>query len=698
MDRRKFLHRLSHAAAAPSLFSSFAFDNLSFSKDSELTNTINKGKILIIINMNGGNDGLNTLIPLDQYSNLNSVRPHVIIPENKIISLEKNDLGLHPSLTDMKTLFREERFKIIQSVGYPKSNFSHFRSMDIWLSGSGNEQFLYSGWLARYLEKEHTKFPYDYPNNQFPHPLAIEIASSSSLLFTGEKAFTSFVTEDPYDFFSLDEIMQNQYSEDLKGSKLSYLQLMSNQSQNYGNTIREISNKGSIKHEFPRSHLGSQFSKVNLLITGGANTRIYYLNYGGFDTHGKQVDPSDKTRGAHSSLLKELNDCISTLYRNLDETGDSDRILGMTISEFGRTIHSNATDGTDHGSTAPMFLFGNKIDPTILGYNPVVPSEIKDSQHELDLQFDYRDVFSSVIDQWLGGKTTSKDVFGEKFDQLPIIQRKYIDTDGDGVSDERDLCNATPLGAMVNTDGCEIFSLPADTYSIQTNGVSCSGKTNGVITISISNTEYTYNLSIPETEGSYSLTTENQHQLVIEELKIGSYTLNFTVEGQEGYLQTFEIGITEPPALSAKSSVNQKGKTMTVNLSGSDLYYAEVNGERRSYKLDNFTLQLRPGMNTVKISTPQDCQGVHVEQVFISEQIKHYPNPVQGELNLVIPGEDRETTITIYSRSGSMIKRYQRQIPFSRIVTLNTTELRTDVYVIKVNGQTVEQTFKIIKR
>ena len=103
-------------------------------------------------------------------------------------------------------------------------------------------------------------------------------------------------------------------------------------------------------------------------------------------------------------------------------------------------------------------------------------------------------------------------------------------------------------------------------------------------------------------------------------------------------------------------------------------------------------------MNTVKISTPQECQGVHVEQVFISEQIKHYPNPVQGELNLVIPGEDRETTVAIYSRSGSLIKSYQEQIPFSRIVTINTTGLRTDIYVVKVNGQTVEQTFKMIKR
>ena len=272
------------------------------------------------------------------------------------------------------------------------------------------------------------------------------------------------------------------------------------------------------------------------------------------------------------------------------------------------------------------------------------------------------------------------------------------DTDGDGVSDDRDLCNTSPLGAMVNTDGCEIFSLPPDNYSIQTNGVSCSGKTNGVITINASNTEHVYNLSIPETEGSYSLNTENDHQLVIDELEIGSYTLNFTVEGQEGYLQTFEIGITEPPALSAKSSVNQKGKTMIVNLSGSDLYYAEVNGERRSYKSDNFTLQLRSGMNTIKISTPQECQGIHVEQVFISEQVRHYPNPVQNKLNLVIPGQDTSTTVSVFDKSGNLLHRYQESIPFSRIVLINTSKFSSDIYVVKVNGQTVDQTFKMMKR
>jgi uncharacterized protein (DUF1501 family) len=707
MKRRSFLHSLSHLSASPFIIPNSLFGGY-FSSLSSLSNTLSKGKILILIKLDGGNDGLNTIIPFDQYSNLNKVRKSVILPDNSIIDLGGSNLGLHPELSAFKKLYKEGRFKVIQNVGYNNPNYSHFHSMDVWESSSfseneyggegNNVNTVNTGWIGRYLEDLHPGYPYDYPNFNFPHPLAVEFGYNSSFLFTGNRSVTNSVTISPQDFYRIFKDIQKEYPETPEGNKLKYLQLVINHSNSYGEVLKEFYEKGNIKYSFSPSNLSNQMESVTKLITGGLNTRVYQVSLSGFDTHSEQVDPNDTTQGMHANLLRQLNESIEKLFQNLDETGDSDRVLVMTYSEFGRTVISSDSYGTDHGDVAPMFFFGNKVDSTILGSNPIIPPDA-DWTYALKKEFNFQNIYYSVIKQWLGGnEDTAENVLFKKFDQLPIIQAKYIDTDGDGVSDDRDLCNTTPLGAMVNTDGCEIFSLPADNYSIQTNGVSCSGKTNGIISISVSNTEHIYNLSIPETEGLYNLNTENEHQLVIDELEIGSYTLNFTVEGQDGYLQTFEIGITEPPALSAKSSVNQKGKTMTMKLSGSDLYYAEVNGERRSYKIDNFTLQLRPGMNTVKISTPQECQGIHVEQVFISEQVKHYPNPVQGELNLVIPGEDRETTIAIYNRSGSLIKRYQEQIPFSRILKLNTTDFRSDIYVVKVNGQTVEQTFKMIKR
>lgn len=696
MKRRDFLHNLSHAVAVPSMFSELDLSSI-LSSSPLFSNTNEKGKILILIKLEGGNDGLNTLIPLDQFSGLNYIRPDVVLPESSILNLNTNDLGFHPSLTFFKELFNQKRLKIVQSVAYPTPNYSHFRSMDIWESASDANIFESSGWMGRYLENLHPNYPAEYPNENFPDPLALELGNSH-LSFTGRSNFTSIVTSNPEWYEEILNPLNYNYPNTKYGEKLAYLQLIGNQANNYNKRLAEVYRNGNFNVNFPPSWFGDQLKVVARLINAGLNTRIYSVKLGGFDTHDFQVDGNDHTLGAHTNLLRQLNDSIKSLMDSLDLKGNSDRVIGMIFSEFGRTVASNRSIGTDHGTAAPMFIFGNKVDPEITGRNPIIPTNA-DLQYEMEMQYDFRQVYYSVIKQWLGGnEDTAENVLFKKFDQLPIIQAKYIDTDGDGVSDDRDLCDATPLGAMVNTDGCEIFSLPADNYSIQTNGVSCAGKTNGQISISVQNTDYTYGLSIAESESSYTLNAENEHQLVITELEIGTYTLNFTVEGKEGYVQTFEIGITEPPALSAKSSVNQKGKTMTLKLSGSDLYYAEVNGERRSYQLDTFTLQLRAGMNTVKIFTPQDCQGIHTEKVFISEQVKHYPNPVRSNLNLVIPGEDTKASIEIFSRSGSLVSRYEESIPFSRVVTINTSRLAGDIYVVKVNGQTVDQTFKVIKR
>jgi len=694
MKRRDFLHNLAHASVLPSIYGSLGFTNIDFQKF--LTNP-NSRKKLILIRLDGGNDGLNTLIPMNKYSELTNVRPHVILPENKIIQLGKNDLGLHPELSNFKSLFKENRLKIIQNVGYQRPDFSHFRSMDIWHSASDSNQYLTSGWIGRYLENIHPTYPEQYPTEQFPHPLAIELGQSS-ILSTGLSSVTSYSSYNPSDYREIIGNFDNSYPDDTVGKKLKFIQIITRQSNIYGEALRSSFEKGNNFDQYPNSNLGRQLHVASSLIKGGLESKIYIASLGGFDTHEKQTDISDTTKGEHSNLMRDLNNSIGALFNDLDQNSKNEDVLVMTFSEFGRTIVSNGSYGTDHGTAAPLFIFGNKVDFSISGKNPDIPLNAE-WQDNLEAEFDFRQVYYSVIKQWLGGNDdTAENVLFKKFDQLPIIQAKYVDTDGDGVSDDRDLCNNTPLGAMVNTDGCEIFSLPADNYTILTNSTSCSGKSNGKISISVANKQHIYNLSIPETEGSYSLNSDNEHQLEIDELEIGTYTLNFTVEGKEGYLQTFEIGITEPPSLSAKSSVNQKGKTMTVNLTGSDLYYTEVNGERTSYQINTFTLQLRPGMNTVRIYTPQDCQGEYVEQVFISEQVRHYPNPVKSDLNLVIPGEDSNTTVSLYSRSGSLVAKFEETIPFSRIVTINASQLPSDIYVIKVNGQTVDQTFKIIKR
>jgi hypothetical protein len=256
-------------------------------------------------------------------------------------------------------------------------------------------------------------------------------------------------------------------------------------------------------------------------------------NLGGFDTHKKQVDSSDNTKGEHANLMKDLNNSIGSLFQDLDQNAQSEDVLVMTYSEFGRTIVSNGSLGTDHGTAAPMFVFGNKVDFNISGKNPDIPTNVV-WQDNLEAEFDFRQVYYSVIKQWLGGnQDTAENTLFKNFDQIPIVHSRYIYPDGDGVSDDQDQCNSTPSGSIVNTSGCEIFSLLPDNYSIQTNGVSCEGKSNGQIIISVQDTSHVYNISIPETSESYVLNSSNQHRVQIDGLGIGNYTINISIEGEE---------------------------------------------------------------------------------------------------------------------------------------------------------------------
>ncbi|MDA8569381.1 DUF1501 domain-containing protein, partial [Flavobacteriaceae bacterium] len=421
MERRHFLHNLAHAVAVPTIFSSLAFNSLDFSSNSNLSNTIENGKIIVIIKMDGGNDGLNTVIPLDQMSNLSKARPRVILPENKIVSLNTNDLGLHPSLSDFKSLFKEDRLKIIQNVGYPNPDFSHFRSMDIWQSASDSDEYLNSGWMARYIENKHPAYPEAYPSDAYPHPLAVELGWQSSLLFTGQKSLTSFQARNPTNFLEIINEFDNEYPSDNKGNKLKFIQQIAKQSNVYSKIIKDKYENGKNTVSYGNSNLERQLEIVSQLISGGLKSRIYFVEFGGFDTHDTQVDLSDRTKGQHAVLLKRLNDAVITFIKNLDASGHSENVLTMTFSEFGRTIVSNETNGTDHGTAAPLFIFGNKVDSSISGANPQIPESVN-WEDNLNSEFDFRQVYASIINQWMsGGKKSAKDILFKNFDEIQII-------------------------------------------------------------------------------------------------------------------------------------------------------------------------------------------------------------------------------------------------------------------------------------
>ena len=697
MERKHFLHTLAHVAAAPTIFSSLAFNKLDFSTNSFLSNTIEEGRIIVIIRMNGGNDGLNTVIPLDHMSALSNARPHVILPENKIVSLGSNDVGLHPALSDFKTLFSEDRLKIIQNVGYPNPDFSHFRSTDIWQSASDSDEYFNSGWIARYIEDKHPTYPEAYPTEAYPHPLAVEINGGSSMLFTGEKSFTSFQAGNPSNFQEIINEFDNEYPSDNKGNKLKYLQLIAKQSMVYSKIVKEKYENGKNTVSYGNSNLERQLEIVSQLINGGLKSRVYLVDFGGFDTHDTQVDSSDRTKGQHAALLQELNDAVTTFIKNLDASGLSDNVLAMTFSEFGRTIVSNGSNGTDHGTAAPLFIFGNKVDPTILGNNPYIPSNIS-WQDNLAVEFDFRQVYSSLINQWMGGgPTTSKDILFKDFDELQIVSKEYVDSDNDGVADINDNCPDTPEGSVVDLNGCVLFTLAANNYSVKTVSASCIGSNNGKIEVSAQDTSYTYQVNISGVDSTYSLSSDNNHSLVIEDLEVGPYTINFTIDSQEGYIQSFETSITEPAPLQGKAQVDYFSKTAKLKLSGSEVYYIEVNGQMMASNTNDFSAPLKPGKNIIKVTTPLDCQGIYEEVLFMSEKLRYFPNPVQNELNITVPGTDSEINIEIFTDGGANLYRGTHSINGSRTIQLPMSRYKSGLYIVTCSGKTVNESFKIIK-
>lgn len=441
MNRRSFIKHVGHSVAIPGIIGSLGFSNQVSAHMARLLSYAQENdRVLVLIYLRGGNDGLNTLVPLDQLSALNAVRPHVVLPEKKLLPLKRTETALHPELSGFQSLYHEGKMQIIQSVGYPEPNLSHFRSTDIWMSGSDSNKFVHSGWTGRYLQNEFPAYPEGFPNEANPHPLAIEIGARSSLLFQGPRTPMSMVIRDPASFYNLLDDVGDEAPDTVAGDKLGYIRTVARQSQVYGQVVKEAADKVTQHVDYTPNTLSDQLKIVTKLIAGGLQTSLYLINYGGFDTHSKQVEESDHTTGWHAGELKDLNDGVVDFMRDLEFHGLEERVVGMTFSEFGRRIVSNASFGTDHGTAAPMFIFGNKVaGGQIIGKNPVIPANAT-VEDNLEMEFDYRQVYGSVLEQWLGASSESvKSVLFDEFSTLPVIGEGVVSSVGRGVESAESL-------------------------------------------------------------------------------------------------------------------------------------------------------------------------------------------------------------------------------------------------------------------
>ncbi len=380
-------------------------------------------RVLVLVQLNGGNDGLNTLIPIDQYDNLANVRPNIILPQNSLIDLD-NTNALHPAMSGIANLYDNAKLRVVQSVGYPNQNRSHFRSTDIWTTGSAADEFLTTGWLGRFFDSKYPGYPDGYPNGDCPAPFAMTIGNQVSSTCQGISSNFSLAINSPDNLSQLPEGLPGSVDPDsCYAHQLDFVRQTILQSNAYATVITEAADAGSNMATYPNANsLAEQLRTVARLISGGLETRVYITSIGGFDTHANQVVDGDTTIGDHANLLTQLSEAVAAFQEDLRQLGVEERVVGMTFSEFGRRIRSNAAFGTDHGTAAPLMVFGSCVNPGILGDNPEISTDV-DGQEGVPMQYDFRSVYGSLLMDWFEVEETEvKSLLYEDFQYLPLLQ------------------------------------------------------------------------------------------------------------------------------------------------------------------------------------------------------------------------------------------------------------------------------------
>jgi len=410
----------------------FALDALAADAVTQ-TVTGKDGTILVVLQMAGGNDGLNMVVPYsdDAY---HVARPRLRLSADKVLKID-NHIALSPKLAGLKSLYDEGHVAIVQGVGYPNPNRSHFRSTEIWQTASDADRTVSDGWLGRYFDNccggadptvgvaigEET-------------PQAFAAKNPTGVTFSRPEQFRFRPSEPGRGQLSAEEIFFRQLNEagvaeesgtvasntggsigaipgkaknDL--STLDFLQRTALDAQLSSDKILAIARKYKSSVTYPQGQLAAGLNIIARMIAGGLPTRVYYASQGGFDTHAGQIN-------THERLMGEFNDAVTAFVADLKQQGNFERVLLLTFSEFGRRVQENANGGTDHGAAAPMFVLGGAIKPGLFGKYP----SLTDLDHgDLKFNTDFRSVYGTVLDRWL--KAPSEIVLGRKFPALAIV-------------------------------------------------------------------------------------------------------------------------------------------------------------------------------------------------------------------------------------------------------------------------------------
>lgn len=429
MKRRKFI-QTSSLMTLPVLLSGMEVTAITKSNLESIVNGDND-KVLVLIQLNGGNDGLNTIIPMDQYDDLQAVRSSIILPEDSLLPID-NDLAMHPAMTGLKELYEEEKVAIVQGVGYPDQNRSHFRSTDIWTTASASDEFLTTGWIGRHFELGFPNYPDNFPNADCPDPFAITLGFVVSETCQGTTANYSFSVADPENLIKLDETVGGEIDNSCYGQQLGFVKETIRQTNAYTDTVAEAYEKGNNLVDYPADNdLANQLKVVANLISGGLQTKVYVVSLGGFDLHANQVVGGQPEQGFHTELLGYISTAVSAFQKDLVQLGVEERVVGMTFSEFGRRIRENGSFGTDHGSAAPLVVFGSCVNGGVLGANAVIDRNV-DIQEGVPMQYDFRSVYATMLIDWFeADEADVREVLYDDFQHLPILKDCSIVNDTD---------------------------------------------------------------------------------------------------------------------------------------------------------------------------------------------------------------------------------------------------------------------------
>jgi len=381
----------------------------------QASNLSDNGRMLIVVQLQGGNDGLNTVVPYSDGRYFDA-RPTLAVAAEDVLPLD-SQFGLNPQLTQFKSLFDQGKLAVVQGVGYPNPNRSHFRSTDIWETANP-QTVVGTGWLGNFLDQS-------IATNHADELRAVSVGRSLPLTLRGQQVVVpSIASLESFQFQTNERFPEDRnaqlkafsaiqeatsaagsgYRSTVAGTGLSALRS--------ADAIQRAASHYSSTVDYPNNPFGKGLQLIAKLISGGLGTQIMHVTIGGFDTHSQQA----KT---HTELLQAVDGGLGALYEDLGQLGIADDVLLMSFSEFGRRVKENGSQGTDHGTAAPMFVLGNGAQGGLYGQQPGLGKNDLDKNGDLLFQVDFRSVYSTVLESWLG--VDPADVLGQRFENLGFV-------------------------------------------------------------------------------------------------------------------------------------------------------------------------------------------------------------------------------------------------------------------------------------